>query len=224
MFPSNLMGTLVVGDAYTPCDIGGKGKYVPVFRQHNAGFREIKDSLRFLLRLRKTQGGSSVGRPNLIIISLPAYLKAVGPERYLLDFQKFKGWVKHFLQTGCDYELDDHRVLKPCDSKVEVCEGFALFKRGDSGLAESFSVIARSFKILAAVNPSNKSGFFHEVMQKTMTEYCLDPPPHTELVRYYPIDPVEPVFDYYSPMTTYMGLSESHVVDRNVNPEVGVFF
>ena len=57
-----------------------------------------------------------------------------------------------------------------------------------------------------------------------MTEYCLDPPPHTELVRYYPIDPVKPVFDYYSPMTTYMGLPESHVVDRNVNPEVGVFF
>ena len=224
VFPSNLMGTLVVGDAYTPCDIGGKGKCVPVFRQHNAGFREIKDSLRFLLRLRKTQGGSYVGRPNLIIISLPAYLKAVGPERYLLDFQKFKGWVKHFLQTGSDYELDDHRVLKPCDSGVEVCEGFALFKRGDSGLAESFSVIARSLKILTAVDPSNKSGFFHEVMQNTMTEYCLDPPPHSGLVRYYPIVPVEPTFCYHSHMTIYAGLPELQFVDGNVNPEVGVFY
>ena len=61
-------------------------------------------------------------------------------------------------------------------------------------------------------------------MQKTMTEYCLDSPPQTELVRYYPIDPVLPEFDYYSPMTTYMGLPESHAVDRNVNPEVGVYF
>ena len=55
-------------------------------------------------------------------------------------------------------------------------------------------------------------------------EHNLDLPPQTELVRYYPIDPVLPEFDYYSPMTTYMGLPESHVVDRNVNPEVGVFF
>ena len=58
---------------------------------------------------------------------------------------------------------NDPCVLKPCESKVEVCEGFALFKRGDSGLAESFSVVARSMKILADVNPSNNPGFFHEV-------------------------------------------------------------
>ena len=31
-FPSNLVGTLVVGDSYTPCIIGGGGKCVPVFR------------------------------------------------------------------------------------------------------------------------------------------------------------------------------------------------
>ena len=57
-----------------------------------------------------------------------------------------------------------------------------------------------------------------------MTEFCLDSPPQTELVRYYPIDSVLSEFNYYDYMTTYKGLPESHVVDRNVNPEVGVFF
>ena len=224
VFPSNLMGTLVVGDAYTPNDIGGKGKCVPVFRQHNAGFQEIKDSLRFLLRYRKTQGVSSVGRPNLIIISLPAYLKAVGPDHYLKEFETFRGWLKHYLQTGCDYELWDPRTLKPCDTKVEVCEGFSLFKRGDCGLAESFSVIARSLKILTAVDPSNNSGFFYEVMKNVMTKHCQDSPPQTEMVRYCPIYPVKPEFLVYDHMMVYKGLPEACFVCRNVEPEVGVYF
>ena len=70
-------------------------------------FQEIKNCLWFLLRFRKTQGGSPVDRPNLIIISLPAYLKAVGPERYIKEFATFKGWIQHFLQTGHDYSLDE---------------------------------------------------------------------------------------------------------------------
>jgi len=59
-FPLNLVGTLVVGDSYSPCIIGGGGKCLPVFRQHNAGFREITSSLKFLLRYRKS---TSTGMP-----------------------------------------------------------------------------------------------------------------------------------------------------------------
>ena len=68
-FSSNLMGALVVGDSYTPCIIGGGGKCIPVFRQPNAGFREITYSLRFLLKYRKsTATGKPCFRPNLIIV------------------------------------------------------------------------------------------------------------------------------------------------------------
>ena len=42
-FPSTMLGTLVVVDSYSPSIIGGGGKCVPVFRQHNAGFREITE-------------------------------------------------------------------------------------------------------------------------------------------------------------------------------------
>ena len=224
VFPSKLMGTLVVGDAYTPTDLGGKGLCVPVYRQHNAGFRDIRNSLRFILHPHQMQGGSYAGSPNLIIISLPAYLKAVGPEHYLNEFQAFKGWAKHFLQTGCDWDMDDPHVFEPCDNSVEVCEGFALFKRGDSGLAESFAVIQRSLKILTAHVPSNKSNFFYEVTQKVMVKHCIDYPPQTEMTRYHPIYPVRPEFEVYDHGDKYEGLPESCFVGRCVDPEVGDFF
>ena len=60
---------------------------------------------------------------------------------------------------------------------VLVYEGFALYKQGDLGLAESFTVIARSFDILTAIEPTQDHGFFYNAMVKTMTNFCTDPPP-----------------------------------------------
>ena len=118
-FSSNLMGMLVVGDSYTPYIIGGGGKCVPIFRQHNAGFREITYSLKYLLKYRKSAvTGKPCSRPNLIIVSLPGHLQAVGPDQYLKEFNIFKGWIQHFLQTGRDYDSADERIHSPCTTSV----------------------------------------------------------------------------------------------------------
>ena len=83
-FLLNLVGTLVVGDSYTSCIIGGGGKFVPVFRQHNDPFPEITYSLKYLLKYRKSAAtGKPCSCPNLIIVSLPGHLQAVGPRQYL---------------------------------------------------------------------------------------------------------------------------------------------
>ena len=111
-----------------------------------------------------------MGHPNLLIISLPAYLKVVGAECYLKEFAIFKEWIQHFLQLGLDYSPEDPCVLKPSAISVEVCEGFSLVAQGNSGLAESYWVIACSMKIHAAVDPTKNLSFFHEVMQKVMTK------------------------------------------------------
>ena len=222
-FPANLLGALVVGDSYTPSIIGGDGACVPVFRQHNAGFKEIADSLRFLLRFRKKADSTPSGRPNLIIISLPGHLQAVGPDQYLKEFNIFKGWIQHFLQTGVDYNPSDPRIFSPCTTTVQVCEGFALFSQADSGISESYAVLARSFKILTAVDPSQEPGFFYEALENTLENLGLDPP-HKELTRYIAIAPVKPEFEVYEYTKRYVGLSDAAFVGRNVDPEVGVYF
>ena len=109
---------------------------MPVFRQHNAGFREITSSLKFLLRYRKsTRTGMPCSHPNLIIVSLPGHLQAVGPDQYLKEFNIFKGWMQHFLQTGRDYDPADEHIFSPCSTSVQVCEGFVPFIMGDTGLS-----------------------------------------------------------------------------------------
>ena len=223
-FPSNLVGTLVVGDSYTPCIIGGGGKCVPVFRQHNAGFREITSSLKFLLRYRKsTSTGMPCSRPNLIIVSLPSHLQAVGPDQYLKEFNIFKGWIQHFLQTGRDYDPADVRISTPCSTSVQVFEGFAPFMMGDRGLSESYAVLERTFTILSAVEPSENPGFFLNCFKKTMEKFCPEPT-KASLIRYIALDPIRPEFEVYENMGAYTGLPDALFVSRNVDPEVGVFF
>ena len=224
-FPSNLVGTLVVGDSYTPCIIGGGGKCVPVFRQHNAGFREITSSLKYLLKYRKsTNTGMPCSRPNLIIVSLPGHLQAVGPDQYFKEFNMFKGWIQHFLQTGRDYDPADESIQNPCSTSVQVCEGFAPFIMGDAGLSESYSILARTFKILSAVEPSENPGFFFNCFKNTMEKFC--PEPHKDgMVRYITVDPIKPEFEVYENMGFYTGLPGALLGSGNVvNPEVGVFF
>ena len=170
-FPSNLVGTLIVGASYTPCIIGSGGKCVPVFRQHNAGFREITSSLKFLLRSRKsTRTGIPCSHPNLIIVSLPGHLQAVGPDQYLKEFNIFKGWMQHFLQTGRDYDPADEHIFSPCSTSVQVCEGFVPFIMGDTGLSESYAVLERTFAILSAVEPTENPGFFLNCFKKNNGE------------------------------------------------------
>ena len=42
------------------------------------------------------------------------------------------GFIAYLLQLQ-DYNTEHPRVLKSCTTMVEVCEGFALFARGNSG-------------------------------------------------------------------------------------------
>ena len=224
-FSSNLMGTLVVGDSYTPCIIGGGGKCVPVFRQHNAGFREITYSLKFLLKYRKSSvTGKPCARPNLIIVSLPGHLQAVGPDQYLKEFNIFKGWIQHFLQTGRDYDSADARIHSPCTTSVQVFEGFAPFIKGDRGLSASYAVLARTFEIMSAVEPMMNPGYFYKAFENTMNKFHSDLN-KTEMVRYVVVDPVKPEFEVYEDRTVYMGLPEALLGSgKVVDPEVGVFF
>ena len=224
-FSSNLMGTLVVGDSYTPCIIGGGGKCVPVFRQHNAGFREITYSLKFLLKYRKSSvTGKPCSRPNLIIVSLPGHLQAVGPDQYLKEFNIFKGWIQHFLQTGRDYDSADARIHSPCTTSVQVFEGFAPFIQGDRGISESYAVLARSFEILSAVEPTMNPGLFYKAFENTMVKFGSDSN-KSEMVRYVAVDPVKPEFEVYEDRTVYTGLPKALLGSENVvDPEVGVFF
>jgi len=224
-FSSNLMGTLVVGDSYTPCIIGGGGKCVPVFRQHNAGFREITYSLKFLLKYRKSSvTGKPCSRPNLIIVSLPGHLQAVGPDQYLKEFNIFKGWIQHFLQTGRDYDSADARIHSPCTTSVQVFEGFAPFIQGDRGISASYAVLARTFEIMSAVEPTMNPGYFYKAFENTMDKFGSDLN-KTEMVRYIAVDPVKPEFEVYEDRTVYMGLPKALLGSENVvDPEVGVFF
>ena len=224
-FSSNLMGTLVVGDSYTPCIIGGGGKCVPVFRQHNAGFREITYSLKFLLKYRKSSvTGKPCPRPNLIIVSLPGHLQAVGPDQYLKEFNIFKGWIQHFLQTGRDYDSADARIHSPCTTSVQVFEGFAPFIQGDRGISASYAVLARTFEIMSAVEPTMNPGYFYKAFENTMEKFGPNLN-KTEMVRYVAVDPVKPEFEIYEDRTVYMGLPKALLGRENVvDPEVGVFF
>ena len=224
VFPQELVGTLIVGDAYTPCYMGGGGRCVPIFRLHNASFREIAYKLRFLLKTRKNNDGEFLGTPRLIIISLPAYLKAVGVAVYLDEFNKFKCWAMHFLSSKEDINPADHRIFKPCLTPVRVYEGFALHKQGDLGLAESFAVIARSLDILTAVEPSQDHMFFYDALVKTMTNFCTQPPPKQELTGYVAIEPVTRDFNVYDYKVKFTGLPASLVVDGIIDPEVTFFF
>ena len=224
VFPQELVGTLIVGDAYTPCYMGGGGGCVPIFRLHNASFREIAYKLRFLLKTRKSNDGQFLGTPRLIIISLPAYLKAVGASVYLDEFNKFKCWAMHFLSSKEDINPADHRIFKPCLTPVRVYEGFALYKQGDLGLAESFTVIARSFDILTAVEPTQDHGFFYDAMERTMTNFCIDPPPKQELTGYVAIEPVTRDFTVYDYKVKFTGLPAPLVVDGIIDPAVTLFF
>ena len=176
-FPKEEVGTLLVGDVYMPVMVMGGGKCVPTFRLHNATFREIAHKLRFLLKSRKKNNEQYIGSPRLIIISLPAYLKTVGAAVYLQEFKLFKAWATLFLSTREDIHPADHRIHKPCSSAIRVFEGFSLFQENDNGLAESFTVIARSNEILAAVDPTQSPGFFYKAMSNTMSKFCINPPP-----------------------------------------------
>ena len=175
-FPKEEVGTLLVGDAYMPVMMMGGGKCVPTFRLHNATFREIAHKLRFLLKSRKKNDEQYIGSPRLIIISLPAYLKTVGAAVYLQEFKLFKAWATLFLSTREDIHPADHRIHKTCSSTIRVFEGFSLFHENDIGLAESFTVIARSNEILAAVDPTQSPGFFYKAMSNTMSKFCINPP------------------------------------------------
>ena len=218
-FSSNLMGMLVVGDSYTPCIIGSGGKCMPIFRQHNAGFREITYSLKYLLKYRKSAvTGKPCSRPNLIIVSLPGHLQAVGPDQYLKEFN-----IQHFLQTGRDYNSADACIHSPCTTLVQVCEGFAPFIRGDKGISASFAVLAGTFEIMSAVEPTLNPGYFYKAFKNTMNKFCSDLP-KTEMVRYIAVDSVKPEFEVYEDRPVYVGLPEALLGSGNVvDPEVGVF-
>ena len=84
--------------------------------------------------------------------------------------------------------------------------------------------VARTFKILSAVEPSKSPGFFFDCLKKTMEKFC--PEPHRAgMVRYVAADPIKPEFEVYENMGFYTGLPGALLGSGNVvNPEVGVFF
>ena len=223
-FPREEVGTLLVGDAYMPVMMTGGGKCVPTFRLHNATFREVAHKLRFLLKSRKKSDEQYIGTPRLIIISLPAYLKTVGASVYLHEFQNFKAWATLFLSTREDIHPADRRIHKPCSSTIRVYEGFSLFQNNDNGLAESFTVIARSNEILTAVDVTQTPGFFHKAMAETMTKFCTNPPPKKELTGYVAIEPVTRDFEVYEHRIRYNGLPGAHMVNGTFEPNVILFF
>ena len=224
VFPQEQIGTLFIGDAYAPCIIGENGRCLPVFRLHNASFTEVAYKLRTLLKSRKGNDGKFLGTPRLIIISLPSYLKSVGAAIYLHDFNKFRCWAEHFLSSREDISPADSRVVKPCSTLIRVCEGFSLFIKGDTGIAESTAVIARSMEILTAFEPSQTPGFFHPAMAETMSEFCTDPPPQPELTGYVAIEPVPRDFVVYESRTRFSGLPVNNLVDGCFKPEITLFF
>ena len=122
-----------------------------------------------------------------------------------------------------DYDLADPGIFSPCSTSVQVCEGFAPFIRGDTGIAASFAVLVRTFEIVSAIDPTQKPGFFYKAFKNTMNKFCSDLP-KTEMVRYIAVDPVKPEFEVYEDRPVYMGLPEALLGDGNVvDPEVGVF-
>ena len=130
----------------------------------------------------------------------------------------------HFLSSKEDINPADHRIFKPCLTPVRVSEGFALYKQGDLGLAKSFTVIARSFDILTAIEPTQDHGFFYNAMVKTMTNFCTDPPPKQELTGYVAIEPATRDFTVYDYKVKFTGLPASLVVDGIIDPVVTLFF
>ena len=154
----------------------------------------------------------------MIIVSLPGHLQVVGPDQYLKEFNIFKGWIQHFLQTGRDYDQADERIFSPCSTPVQVCEGFAPFIMGDTGLSESYAVLERTFGILSAVEPTENPGFFLNCFKKTMEKFCPEPTKAG-------MDPIKPEFEVYENMDVYTGLPEAILRSGNVvDPEDGVFF
>ena len=108
--------------------------------------------------------------------------------------------------------------------RVQVCEGFAPFIMGDTGLSESYAVLARTFEILSAVEPSQNPGIFFNCFKKIMEKFCPEPP-KADMVRYIAVDPIKPEFEVYENMEVYTGLPEALLGSGNVvDPEVGVFF
>ena len=158
----------------------------------------------------------------MITVSLPGHLQAVGPDQYFKEVNIFKGWIQHFLQTGRDYDPADERIFSPCSTSVQVCEGFAPFIMGDTGLSESYAVLERTFAILSAVKPTENPGFFLNCFKKTMEKFCPEPS-KAGMVRYIAVDPIKPEFEVYE--NIYTGLPEALLMSGSVvDPEVGVFF
>ena len=140
------------------------------------------------------------------------------------EFNIFKGWIQHFLQTGRDYDSADARIHSPCTTSVQVYEGFAPFIRGDKGISTSFAVLVRTFEIMSAVEPTLNPGYFYKAFENTMNKFCSDLT-KTEMVRYIAVDPIKPEFEVYEDRPVYMGLPEALLGDGNVvDPEVGVLF
>ena len=147
----------------------------------------------------------------------------MGASVYLHEFQNFKAWATLFLSTREDIHPADRRIHKPCSSTIRVYEGYSLFQNID-GLAESFTVIARSNESLTAVDVTQTPGFFHKAMAETMNKFCTNPPPKKELTGYVAIEPVTRDFEVYEYRIRYDGLPGSHVVNGTFEPNVFLFF
>ena len=116
--------------------------------------------------------------------------------------------------------MADPRIFSSCSTSVQVCEGFAPFIRGDTGIAASFAVLVHTFEIVSAIDPTQKPGFFYKAFKNTMNKFCSDLP-KTEMVRYIAIDPVKPEFEVYENMTVHTGLQEALLRSGNVvDPEL----
>ena len=205
IFPKNNVGTLILGDAYTPPMVGNQGRCIPVFRMEHPSFTDIGEMLKYLLRPRVDQNGHELARPNLIIISLPSYLGVVGPERYMKEFSSFKKWIQEFITSGRDFDTRNSKVFRSYIGPVEVYEGFSLFVEGDFGLAESYAVLNRSMNINNALEPAQTPGFLFDAYSRFISKLNTTPP-RIGMVAYVSVPPTRPDFPVYEEDLIYPGV------------------
>ena len=205
IFPKNNVGTLILGDAYTPPMVGGKGRCIPVFRMEHPSFIDLGEKLKYLLRPRVDRNGCELARPNLIIVSLPSYLGVVGPDRYMKEFISFKKWIQEYITSGRDFDTRNTKVFRSYNGPVEVYEGFSLFVEGDFGLSESYAVLNRSMSISNAIEPSQNPGFLFETYRDFVSKINYSQP-RTGMIAYVSVPPARADFPVYVEDLLYPGI------------------
>ena len=115
------------GNAYRACPC------IPVFRMFDANFKDLRISIRALLKMNMVNNNRDRPAnylPDLVVVSLMVHLIKVGEALYFYEFQKFKARIESFLEgvsvdTKSLSAMNKFELRK--DIKVHVVEGFFPF-------------------------------------------------------------------------------------------------